>query len=111
MVCCHNHSWIVGDRTKRHIANVMLIAAGILATNCAATAGSDSVRMTITSDRDPDDFDVPKDMKYQLNEAHTFDTGLILGGAFQYTDTTAIVAARTSKERSAIACRWILPFQ
>ena len=87
MVCCLNRSWVVEDRKKRHFANVML-AAWILATNCAATAGSDSVGMTITSDRDPDDFDVPKDMKYELNEAHTFDTGLILGGAFQYTDTT-----------------------
>ena len=66
----------------------MLIAAGFLAPNCAATAGSNSVGMTITSDRDPDNFDVPKDMKYELNEAHTFNSGLILGGSFQYTDTT-----------------------
>jgi hypothetical protein len=72
----------------RHLANAMLIATAILAANRVAAAGSNSVGMTITSDRDPDDFDVPKDMKYELNGAHTFDDGLILGGSFQYTDTT-----------------------
>ena len=65
----------------------MLIATAILATNNAASAGNDSVGMTITSDRDPDNFEVPKDMKYELNGAHTFDDGLILGGSFQFTDT------------------------
>ena len=72
----------------RHLANAMLVAASIPATSCVAIAGSNSVGMTITSDRDPDDFDVPKDLKYELNGAHTFDSGLILGGSFQYTDTT-----------------------
>jgi len=66
----------------------MLVATAILGTNSVASAGSDSVGMTITSDRDPDNFDVPKDMKYELNGAHTFDDGLIFGGSFQYTDTT-----------------------
>jgi len=72
----------------RHLGNAMLVAASIPATSCVAIAGSNSVGMTITSDRDPDDFDVPKDLKYELNGAHTFDSGLILGGSFQYTDTT-----------------------
>jgi hypothetical protein len=72
----------------RHSANVTLIAAALLATNCAATAGSNSVGLTMTSDRDPDDFNIPKDTKYELSGAHTFDDGLILGGSFQYTDTT-----------------------
>ena len=66
---------------------MMLIATAILATNNTASAGNDSVGMTITSDRDPDNFEVPKDMKYELNGAHTFDDGLILGGSFQFTDT------------------------
>jgi hypothetical protein len=76
------------DRAMRRLAIAMLVATAILATNRVASAGSDSVGMTITSDRDPDDFGVPKDMKYELNGAHTFDDGLILGGSFQYTDTT-----------------------
>jgi len=66
----------------------MLIAAAIMTTNGVANAGSNSVGMTMTTDRDPDDFDVPKDLKYELNGAHTFDDGLILGGSFQYTDTS-----------------------
>jgi len=76
------------DGTTRRLARAMLIVAAILAPNSIATAGSNSIGMTITSDRDPDNFDVPKDMKYELNEAHTFDDGLIWGGSFQYTDTT-----------------------
>jgi hypothetical protein len=72
----------------RHLANAMLISAAIPATSCVAIAGSDAVGMTMTSDRDPDDFDVPKDLKYEINGAHTFDGGLIVGGSFQYTDTS-----------------------
>ena len=71
----------------RHLANALLTAATVLATNGDAAAGSNSVGVTMTSDRDPD-FDVPKDLKYELSGAHTFDNGLILGGSFQYTDTT-----------------------
>src|SRR5271168_717764 len=74
------------DHALRHLANATLIVTASLVTNCAAIAGSDSIGMTITSDRDPDNFAVPKDMKYELNGAHTFDSGLILGGSFQYTD-------------------------
>jgi len=74
------------DRVRRHLANAVLVSIAVLATNCVATAGSDSVGVTITSDRDPDNFAVPKDMKYELNGAHTFDNGLILGSSFQYTD-------------------------
>jgi hypothetical protein len=72
----------------RQLANAMLIAATIMTTNGVASAGSNSVGMAMTTDRDPDDFDVPKDLKYELSGAHTFDDGLILGGSFQYTDTT-----------------------
>jgi len=75
------------DSASRHSGNTALAVAVLLAANCAAIAGSDSVGLTITSDRDPDDFTVPKDKKYELNGAHTFDNGLILGGSFQYTDT------------------------
>jgi hypothetical protein len=73
----------------RHLANAMLIFGAIPATSCVAIAGSNSVGMTMTSDRDPDDFDVPKDLKYEINGAHTFDGGLIVGGSFQYTDTSS----------------------
>jgi hypothetical protein len=71
----------------RCLANASLIATAILATNCVASAGSSTIGMTITSDRDPDDFSVPKNTKYEINGGHTFDSGVILGGSFQYTDT------------------------
>jgi hypothetical protein len=83
----------------RHLANAMLVATVVLVTNRVATAGGDSVGMTISSDREPGNFDVSKDMKYELNGAHTFDSGLILGGSFQYTDTT--FSDRTSQNLEA----------
>jgi hypothetical protein len=95
MICFLKGSWGCRDCAIRLLANATLIATGILATNCVAIAGSDSVGMTIRSDPDPDNFGVPKKMKYELNGAHTFDSGLILGGSFQYTDTT--FSARTSQ--------------
>jgi hypothetical protein len=96
---CHGRrSGLVSLRRHRallHLANATLIVIASLVTNRAATAGSDSVGMTITSDRDPDDFAIPKDMKYELTGAHTFDSGVILGGSFQYTDTS--FSARASQ--------------
>jgi hypothetical protein len=71
----------------RHVTHAILIATAILATNCVATASSNSIGMTVTTDRDPEDFAVPKDTKYELNGSHTFDSGIILGSSFQYTDT------------------------
>jgi hypothetical protein len=82
----------------RHLGSAALAVAALVAGNGAAIAGSDSVGMTITSDRDPDDFAVPKDMKYEFNGAHTFDNGLILGGSFQYTDTSFSVRASQNFE-------------
>jgi hypothetical protein len=80
------------------LGSAALAVAALVAANGAAIAGSDSVGMTITSDRDPDDFAVPKDMKYELSGAHTFDNGLILGGSFQYTDTAFSVQASQNFE-------------
>ena len=62
---------------------VPLVAAAAV---CAAAADSNSIGVTITSDRDPNRFADPKNMKYELNGAHTFDGGFILGGSFQYSD-------------------------
>jgi hypothetical protein len=80
------------------LANAVLIATVVLAPNRAATAGSDAVGVTLTSDRDPGDFGVPKNMKYDLNGAHTFDNGLIVGGSFQFTDTTFSDRSRQNLE-------------
>jgi hypothetical protein len=71
----------------KHMTTGMLVAATILATASDAAAESNSVGVGIISDRDPGNFGDPKNTKYELNGAHTFDGGLILGGSFQYTDT------------------------
>jgi hypothetical protein len=76
------------DSAMRHLTISMLVAAATIATAFYAAADSDSIGVTFTSDRDPSNFAVPKDTKYELNGAHTFDGGLIFGGSFQYADTT-----------------------
>jgi hypothetical protein len=86
-----------GDAIQR-VLKATLIAAAILAANRAASAGSDTVGVTLTSDRDPNDFAVPKDFKYELSEAHTFDNGLIWGGSFQYTDNAFSLQASQNLE-------------
>jgi len=65
---------------------MVLVAAATAAMACEAAAESDTIGATITSDRDPNSFGDPKSMKYELNGAHTFDSGLIFGGSFQYSD-------------------------
>jgi len=72
----------------RPATSALLLAVSILATTCVAVADDSSVGLTITSDRNPSNFAIPKDIKYQFNGAHTFRDGLILGGSFQYADPT-----------------------
>ena len=71
----------------RHVTNALLAAAISAATTCVAVAGSSSLGVTITSDRNPSNFGVPKSTKYRLNGGHTFDNGLNIGGSFEYTDS------------------------
>ena len=51
----------------RYFAVAMLVPALTAGTTCCAVAGSSTIGMTITSDRDPDEFRDPKDTKYELN--------------------------------------------
>lgn len=71
----------------KYVTTAMLIAAAILVAFSDAAADGSSVGVSIISDRDPGNFGNPKNTKYELNGAHTFDGGLIFGGSFQYTDT------------------------
>ena len=73
-------------RIIRRLMNAFLVATGAVTMACQAAAGSSTMGVTITSDREPDDFADPKALKYELNWAHTFDGGLIVGGLFQYRD-------------------------
>jgi len=73
---------------KYLIATVLLLAAATLTAARAVAADDNSVGLTVTSNRDAGDFSVPKNLQYQLSGDHTFSNGLILGGSFQYTDTS-----------------------
>jgi hypothetical protein len=65
----------------------ILVAAALVSASPGVAADSSSIGMGIISDRDPGNFADPKSTKYEINGAYTFDSGLILGGSFQYTDT------------------------
>jgi Outer membrane protein beta-barrel domain len=72
----------------KHMTKRVLLAATFLASAHDAAADSSYIGAGVISDRDPGNFGDPKNTKYELNAAHTFDGGLIFGGSFQYTDTT-----------------------
>ena len=72
----------------KHLTTGMLVAAALVAAASDVVADGSSIGVGIISDRDPGDFGDPKNTKYELNGAYTFDSGLIFGGSFQYTDTT-----------------------
>jgi Outer membrane protein beta-barrel domain len=61
-------------------------AAALVGAASGAAADSSSIGVGIISDRDPGNFGDPKNTKYELNGAYSFDSGLIFGGSFQYTD-------------------------
>ena len=62
------------------------IASATAAMVCAARAESSTIGANVTSDRNPDKFAIPKNLKYELNGSHTFDNGLILAGLVVFTD-------------------------
>jgi hypothetical protein len=72
--------------SMRHVAVAFLIASVTLATSRVAIADSNSIGLTITSDRNPNNFTIPKSVKYELIGEHIFSSGLIFGGSFEYTD-------------------------
>ena len=74
----------------RNSLTAMAIAAATAGMACAARAESSTIGASITSDREPDKFAIPKNIKYELNASHTFDNGLILAGLIVYTDDAFI---------------------
>ena len=71
----------------RRLTAILLAAVVGMAATCVAVADSSSVGVTITSNREPENLSIPSNLKYQFNAGHTFDSGVILGGSFEYTDT------------------------
>jgi hypothetical protein len=76
----------VWSMSMRHVTIVLLIASTTLAPSRVATADSNSIGLTITSDRNPNNSAIPKSVKYKLTGEHTFKNGLIFGSSFQYAD-------------------------
>jgi len=74
----------------RYLLTGIAIAAATTAMAYAAAGAENTIGMSITSDRDPDKFAIPKNMKYELNGSHIFDNGLILAGLFVYVDDAFI---------------------
>jgi Outer membrane protein beta-barrel domain len=79
----------------KHMTTGTLVVAALVAAASGVAADSSSIGVGIISDRDPGNFGDPKNTKYELNGAYTFDSGLIFGGSFQYTD--ALFSDRTTQ--------------
>jgi hypothetical protein len=98
---CYRLVSAMRGRAMRYFATVMLVTAVTVNMTCYAAAGSSSIGMTITSDREPNDFQDPKNTKYELNGGYTFDSALILGGSFQFSDTAFSNRASQNLEGTA----------
>ncbi|WP_125461746.1 MULTISPECIES: hypothetical protein [Rhodomicrobium] len=71
---------------------VLRALAGCLAVTAvpAAHAESSTVGIAVTLERQPDDFSDNRGTDVELNGAHVFDNGIIVGGYMKYYDTTSI---------------------
>jgi hypothetical protein len=54
-----------------------------------AIAGSSSVGMSVTTDRDAHDLSDPNSTKFEINAAHRFDNGVILGASSVYSNAAS----------------------
>src|SRR6266478_3479382 len=70
----------------RRVTAAIAVAAATMAAAGSTMCETNSVGLTITSDRDPDKFADPKDMKYELSGSHAFDGGVIVDASLEYND-------------------------
>jgi hypothetical protein len=70
------------------LTGALLIVTAALTVARVVAAESDAIGFKITTNRDAGDFAIPKNLQYQLSGEHTFISGLVLGGSFQYSDTS-----------------------
>lgn len=82
---------------RRADARVLLASLGVLATT-PALAGSNTIGVTVTSERVPGDFDATKSTDTQVSYAHSFDNHVILGGLVKYYDTANTSAYKVNVE-------------
>lgn len=62
------------------------VAAVLMIATTGAIAGGSSIGLTVTSDREADDFAKPKDSKFELDAGHTFENGATIGGSVTYAN-------------------------
>jgi hypothetical protein len=103
---------LYGLLNMKYLAFVLVLVTAAPTTARVVAAESNSVGVTITSNRDEGDFSIPKSLQYQLSGEHTFMSGLILGAHSNIpTEPLATEPARILKERLAIAFRSISVFR
>lgn len=73
------------------------LALGLVAAGGAAAGGS-TITLRATTDREPDDFAIPKDANWEFAAAHAFDSGWIVGGSVSYTDPAFAGTSTTNLE-------------
>ncbi len=73
-------------RLLRNLTIAFVVATALACSVRGAAADNNTIGVQITSDREPSDFADPKNTKYEVNGAHTFNGGWTLGGLFQYND-------------------------
>ena len=67
-----------------------------------AVAGATEIAIEAKFDRNPSNFDIPKDTKIRIDGAHTFVNGVILGTPLNRLSKWAVEKSlMTSKQRSA----------
>lgn len=79
----------------------LLTAIAVVGAVSDALAGSTSVGVSVTSDRQEDDIGVPQSAKVTADVSHTFDTGIVLGGSVQYSNTAFSHSATVNLETTA----------
>ena len=79
----------------------LLTALASVGATSEAIAGSTSVGVSVTSDRQEDDVGVPQSAKVTASVSHTFDIGIILGGSIQYSNTAFSHSATVNLETTA----------
>ena len=77
---------IDSKRLLRDVAVACVMATALMGSVRGAAADSNTIGVQITSDREPSNFAEPKNTKFELNGAHTFNSGWTFGGSFEYND-------------------------
>jgi hypothetical protein len=68
-----------------HIIRLLIVLAMVAVTS-DAMADSNSIGVSLTSDREQQDLGEPESTQFEVSASHAFDTGVILGASAQYSN-------------------------